>query len=319
VGGRRSTARSCGRCCWIPCPRRRSNGGGKVASVEPESGTVKFADGSEEAGFDLIIGADGSWSKVRPVLTDVRPEYSGISGLSFSLWDAETQHRELWELVSKGSLFAWTNGHAMTCQQLGDGSLNIYAWHVSSEDWVKNPGFDGGDVESVKREIGKWYEGWNPKLQRFVSEMKEDANPVPRALYNLPIGHTWTHKRGVTLIGDAAHVMTPFAGEGVNAAMADALSMSKKILAALKSSEGSRAESLDTAVLEYEKEMFARVSSIAAVTRGNLEDMFLVPNSPRSRIEAYIVRNVGRDMNIVLRIGVTVIAYAYFGIWKLFH
>ena len=45
---------------------------------------------------------------------------------------------------------------------------------------------------------------------------------TPRLLYTLPVGHKWTCRRGVTLLGDAAHLMTPFGGNGVNFAMLDA-------------------------------------------------------------------------------------------------
>ena len=45
---------------------------------------------------------------------------------------------------------------------------------------------------------------------------------TPRLLYTLPAGHKWTCQRGVTLLGDAAHPMTPFGGNGVNFAMLDA-------------------------------------------------------------------------------------------------
>ena len=61
----------------------------------------------------------------------------------------------------------------------------------------------------------------------------------PWNLYELPVGHTFEHKQGYTLISDAAHLMTPFAGKGVNAGMKDALELSSTIVNPLTHSLGS--------------------------------------------------------------------------------
>jgi 2-polyprenyl-6-methoxyphenol hydroxylase-like FAD-dependent oxidoreductase len=49
-------------------------------------------------------------------------------------------------------------------------------------------------------------------------------------MYMLPIGFSWPHRSGVTIIGDAAHLMTPFAGEGVNLAMWDAMLLGRALV-----------------------------------------------------------------------------------------
>jgi 2-polyprenyl-6-methoxyphenol hydroxylase-like FAD-dependent oxidoreductase len=52
----------------------------------------------------------------------------------------------------------------------------------------------------------------------------------PTPLFMLPIEHTWISRPRVTLIGDAAHLMTPFAGEGVSVTMLDALGLAESII-----------------------------------------------------------------------------------------
>jgi 2-polyprenyl-6-methoxyphenol hydroxylase-like FAD-dependent oxidoreductase len=79
----------------------------------------------------------------------------------------------------------------------------------------------------------------------------------------------WTPKPNATLIGDAAHVMPPYAGEGVNMAMLDALVLSKFFLS--KDAPGD-------AIAAYEAEMFSRMRSMTADTMANTE-MFYAPDA----------------------------------------
>lgn len=92
---------------------------------------------------------------------------------------------------------------------------------------------------------------------------------VWRPLFVCPANQHWEPKPNVTLIGDAAHVMPPYAGEGVNMAMLDALVLSKLLL-------GER--SVSGAIATYEAEMFARMQHITADTMANTE-MFYAPDA----------------------------------------
>ena len=92
---------------------------------------------------------------------------------------------------------------------------------------------------------------------------------VWRPLLACPPNQHWEPKPNVTLIGDAAHVMPPYAGEGVNMAMLDALMLSKLLLSE-KSSSG--------AIATYEAEMFARMQHMTADTMANTE-MFYAPDA----------------------------------------
>lgn len=52
----------------------------------------------------------------------------------------------------------------------------------------------------------------------------------PRPQYCVPISQTWDAQPSLTLPGDAAHLMPPYAGKGVNMAMLDALELSNYLL-----------------------------------------------------------------------------------------
>jgi 2-polyprenyl-6-methoxyphenol hydroxylase-like FAD-dependent oxidoreductase len=100
--------------------------GKRLRSVS-EDRTLHFDDG-DESGFDLIVGADGTWSKVRALLSDQLPAYSGICGTQFKISDAETRYPDLHKLVNRGSVFSWGDGHSISAQQIGDGSIMVSEW-----------------------------------------------------------------------------------------------------------------------------------------------------------------------------------------------
>ena len=90
-----------------------------------------------------------------------------------------------------------------------------------------------------------------------------------RPLLVCPLNEPWEPKPNVTLVGDAAHVMPPYAGEGVNMAMLDALVLSKLLLSEKSSSR---------AIATYETAMFARMQHMTADTMANTE-MFYAPDA----------------------------------------
>ena len=81
-------------------------------------------------------------------------------------------------------------------------------------------------------------------------------------MYVLPGSHTWAHVRGVTLLGDAAHLMPPL-GAGANLAMLDGAELAEAIAA--------DPENLDEAVRAFEEQMWARAASWSRITTAGLE------------------------------------------------
>ncbi|KAH0545437.1 hypothetical protein FGG08_000438 [Glutinoglossum americanum] len=230
----------------------------KLQRIEPGADNTHdlyFADNCVEKSFDIVVGADGAWSKVRPLLTDEKPYYCGISAIELWALDVETRYPWLSEYVGAGSCFMFDEGRALFSQRNGNGSIRSYACVRQGEGWAQDCGIDWTKPETARRELVERYFGdCAEDLKRVILESRDEL--ILRALYVLPIGITWPSHPGVTLLGDAAHLMTVFAGVGVNVAMHDALDLANAIVAWKKS--GARRSGLADAIKGYETRMLER-------------------------------------------------------------
>lgn len=259
--------------------------GCKFRTVDSEL-SLHFDHGIEK-GYNFIVGADGAWSKVRPYLSQVQPIYSGVGGMELNVLDAEKCHPDLHKLVNRGSLFTYSDGRCIVSQQKADGSISIHAWGKrDDENWKKNCGYDVSNPKEVKRALLQEYEGWAEPLVKFL-QVADDESIESWSTYELPVGHKWDHRPGVTLIGDAAHLCSPFAGEGVNIAMEDALKLSQALIEAVKTPS-----SLDSQVTVFEQDMFIRAAAVAQKSRDNMIDTLFTPGAPGTIVDRWVRRAI---------------------------
>ena len=99
----------------------------------------------------------------------------------------------------------------LAAQRLGDGSVRVGISLRADDRPI--------DTYRSKRALLDMFEGWNPRLTALIEA--GDGAPAPRRIETMPIGTRWARRPGITLIGDAAHLMPPV-GEGANQAMLDA-------------------------------------------------------------------------------------------------
>jgi len=259
--------------------------GSKVRSMSAASDNkyevhVETSRGRQSKVFDLIVGADGAWSKVRPLLSDTKPHYSTVSTLDCRIRQVDTLHPHISTLVGKCSYFACSPHKGIIAQRNGDGSIHIYVMLQTSESWLQDAGIDWTDVAKAKEFLLDEYKDCGEELKDLIRY--SDPDIVPRPLYMLPLDFQWTSKPGITLLGDAAHLMTPMAGEGVNLAMLDGLELSKAII----SSAANAGNDLDAAIREYEEGMFARSLERMRETWDNLE-LFFGKDAPREFVDTF--------------------------------
>ena len=289
-----------------------------VPGEDPRSTKLIFtlADGSTTtaSGFDLIVGADGAWSKVRGVLSDVKPHFAGVSNQAFEIPDAANTAPEVYRAVNRGSVFSHADGHKTNLQQMGDGSIVVYLnFRTDDEDWYKNAercGFDAFDLEASKAAALERFRDWHPIIREAIS--RTQGRTVPRSLYMLPVGFSFAHRAGLTVVGDAAHLMTPFAGEGVNVGMEDARRLAGAVAAA-----GGDLGKLDSGVAAFEKDMFSRAGEFAALTETMLQAWFFTEDCPRSVVPKALSTHASFHAPFLLKPLVGGLAYSYFSVRKM--
>jgi 2-polyprenyl-6-methoxyphenol hydroxylase-like FAD-dependent oxidoreductase len=213
--------------------------------------------------FDLVVGADGAWSRVRPVVSQAQPIYSGVAFVESGIDDADARHPELSRLVGRGLTFFVGESKALIGHRDAHAHLGIYASLRAPEDWIERGGLDMSSPDAIKTSLAAHFSGWSKNLLELIYRSGDVM--TPRKIHALPVGHRWEHRPGVTLLGDAAHLMSPFGGDGANLAMQDGADLA---LALAGNDDWS------AAVRSYEDAMFARAEPAAAAARDALDRVF---------------------------------------------
>ncbi|MFG3587638.1 FAD-dependent oxidoreductase [Streptomyces sp. NPDC047990] len=230
---------------------------------------VTFADGSTVV-TGLLVGADGAWSRVRPLLSDAVPAYIGRSFVETWLYDGDTRHPAAAKAVGGGSLFALAPGKGIQAHRESGGTLHTYVALSRSRAWFD--GIDLGDPAAAGARIAEEFDGWAPELTALITE--SDTAPVLRPLHALPVDHRWDRVPGVTLLGDAAHLSAPN-GEGANLAMYDGAELGRAVAA--------HPGDVEAALTAYERDLFPR-SATEAIEGEQLHELLFGDDTPHGLI-----------------------------------
>ncbi len=267
-----------------------------IVSVEPvrDSWNLVFQNGST-ATADIVIGADGANSKIRPFVTDIKPLWTGITMVEGSIKHAERTAPIVHQLLEGGKIFAFGNEQTVIVSSKGDGSFGFSAACKTSECWYKESGIDFKDHQQVLDWFKKEFTTWNSTWWELFAN--EETVFIPRPQYCMPLDQQWAAKPNITLIGDAAHWMPPFAGEGVNMAMLDALQLSECLTSPIF-------VNTQAAIANYEKGMFARFAKAGQGTLFNTEWM----HSPQAldNMLAMFGRSMLKQMGFIGKMWVSV-------------
>ncbi|KAF8492579.1 monooxygenase [Russula emetica] len=240
--------------------------------------------------FDVVVGADGAWSRTRRLLSPAQPTYTGVTFVDIQLAlgdandnagdgnevkEATAARAELANLVGRGTLFALGDSRAIIAQRNSGDVVRVYAA-------VRVPlgTFDAtAEGEDLRATVLQHFDGWAQKLRALIAAPGAKGFDV-RPLWVLPAGHRWDTAPGgrLTLLGDAAHLMVPFAGAGANLAMADGADLGLALAEAKAPSE------LLERVREYESAMQERAKEDWEVSMQNM-DVFLSDSAPAAAVE----------------------------------
>ncbi|WP_194836973.1 NAD(P)/FAD-dependent oxidoreductase [Nocardia sp. XZ_19_369] len=231
-----------------------------VRAVGDGRNEVSFADGSTVV-TSLLVGADGAWSRVRPLLSTATPEYIGESFVETYLFDADTRHRAAATAVGGGAMMAPSPRREIHAHRERGATLHTYVVIAEPLDWFAT--IDFTDTAAATARIAAEFDGWAPELTALITDT--DTTPIWRPHYALPTGHRWDRVPGATLLGDAAHLAATN-GEGANLAMLDGAELGQALAA--------HPDDIEAALNEYEQVMFVRSTEMATEAVEFFEDFF---------------------------------------------
>lgn len=224
---------------------------------------IVFENGSSVYA-DLVIGADGANSRLRSYVTPVTAVYAGATAIEGNLLNAAVHAPRIWNLAKGGSLHALENGRTLFAITKGDGTLTFLMGVKTAENWLVASGIDLEDRCAVYAWFKEAFADWDPEWETLFTS--EEVKFNARVWYYFPEDQYWQAHANITLLGDAAHRVPPYAGEGANQALADALELYEALCIAAHGD-------VHRAIAAYEKKMFARSSAITRLSVANTQGL----------------------------------------------
>ena len=218
----------------------------KMVSLEQqdEKFLLHFENGKTEIS-DLAVGANGGMSNVRKHLTDTMPQYTGTIIIQGEVLNPTETCPNFKKLCGKGNLGAIGEQKFFFSQTKSKGALNYYVSFRQPENWIKENGLDFKNNKEIVEFLNKLLSNWNQIYHELFSATDEFTLLPMR---KLPL-ENWRPHKSITLIGDAAHVMPPFSGIGVNIGLLDALYLADNLT-------NGQFSDIQTAINNYEEKMF---------------------------------------------------------------
>lgn len=214
------------------------------------------------ASADLVIGANGGMSKARKYITDAEVEYTGTFIIQGEVFQPEIQCPGFFQLCNNNNiLMAANHGINVIANPNNNGALTYNITFRKSEEWIHENKLDFKHTESIATFLSDMLADWGECYHQLFRSTSFFVGLPTR---KISVEDPWKINRPlpITLIGDAAHVMPPFAGQGANTALLDALILSENLT-------NGRFGTIEDAINDYEQQMRVYISEAQLETSKN--------------------------------------------------
>lgn len=170
----------------------------RAVSLENGITELHFENGFVDA-VHLLIGADGAFSHVRPLLTDIDIEYTGLTMIELNILEVAENHPNLAEFNRRGKVFALDEHKGIIGQLNGDGRIKVYVSLEAEKNWLDTCGIPFDQPKVAKARLMELFSDWDDQLKNYIRYAEDSI--IPRRIYMLPVGFKWSRNPGERLLG----------------------------------------------------------------------------------------------------------------------
>lgn len=212
---------------------------------------------------DLIVGANGIMSNLRKRITDIPAKYTGTITITGEIFAYGKRCPGFKKLCEEDKIIARNEHIFFLSQPKNNGDLYYYVCFRKPESWVKESNLHFNDNKQISGFLNDLFAEWNTAYKELFTATDEFTLLPMR---QVPL-ENWRPHKHITLIGDAAHGMPPYAGVGVNTGLLDAFYLAENLT-------NGKFENIQAGLNDYEERMFEYASEAQQQTAMNEKQLF---------------------------------------------